>query len=380
MQSQLSQGAAALARLEKLQHYLQGDPGNITLLLDAIETALVAGALEQAERLSKDAAALYPDDTRVTAQRGHIMLERASYAEAADLFASINSASPHMTLAYNQAYALTRLARYQEAADVLLPYAEIAPPPVMVALLRALHHAGHANQAAELAAKAESRMAGDADFLSAASLAYIDTGDAPTALRMAQQALAGAHRPMEAVVASATLLLGEGDQTQASALFQEAVTRQPRDGRSWSGLGMASLMARDLPSAREHLTRALDFMPRHIGTWHALGWCYLFMGLLDQAKSAFDSALALDRNFGDSHGGLAVVAAFSGDRAAAQKSIDRALGLDPTSLSARYAQMALGGQLDDPERFQLLARKLLSTRQSPLGTNLAGMVDSHASR
>jgi Flp pilus assembly protein TadD len=59
------------------------------------------------------------------------------------------------------------------------------------------------------------------------------------------------------------------------------------------------------------------------------------------AGVAFDRALVLDRNFGETHGGLAVIACLQGREADARGSIKRATRLDPQGLSAQYARMLL---------------------------------------
>jgi Flp pilus assembly protein TadD len=115
-------------------------------------------------------------------------------------------------------------------------------------------------------------------------------------------------------------------------------------------------------------------MPSHIGTWHLLGWSRILGRELDGARSAFDTALGLDRNFGESHGGMAVVLALQGQREQAEAAIERALGLDRDSLAARYAQMVLSGQTEDPERFRQLARRLMQTRQGAFGRTLSDLI------
>ena len=152
------------------------------------------------------------------------------------------------------------------------------------------------------------------------------------------------------------------------------LAKKPDEGRSWSGLGMASLLQRDLAGAAVQLEQAVKFMPKHIGTWHALGWCRLFAGDQNGAAQAFETALGLDRNFGESHGGMAVVAAIRGERAAAEGSIDRAMRLDPQGLSARYAQMVLSGQTSDPERFRAIAHRLMSSHKTLSGEDLSTVV------
>ena len=141
---------------------------------------------------------------------------------------------------------------------------------------------------------------------------------------------------------------------------------------------MGSLLANDLAGAQSQLEQAVACLPTHIGTWHLLGWCKLFAGDLAGARQVFEHALSLDRNFGESHGALAVALARQGDRAGAALGIERALGLERQGLSARYAQMILSGQADDPLVFRTLALKLLSTQAGLFGGDLAQMVESQA--
>ena len=97
----------------------------------------------------------------------------------------------------------------------------------------------------------------------------------------------------------------------------------------------------DVPGARALLERASVQMPDHIGTWHALAWCQLMEGDLAGAKRSFDKAFALDRTFGETHGGFALVHALRAERKEAEESIKRAMRLDPQGRTARYAQSVL---------------------------------------
>ena len=103
-------------------------------------------------------------------------------------------------------------------------------------------------------------------------------------------------------------------------------------------------------------------MPGHIGTWHALGWCHIAGQRLAEARACFERALALDRNFAESHGGLGIVSAMEGERDAAAESVERALRLDPKCLSARYAQALLSGEIRDSQSFQRMAERCCRDR------------------
>ena len=51
-----------------------------------------------------------------------------------------------------------------------------------------------------------------------------------------------------------------------------------------------------------------------------------------------DSAYALDRNFAETHGGLATIAMLDGRISEGEESMRRALRLDPKSFNGRYAR------------------------------------------
>lgn len=97
-------------------------------------------------------------------------------------------------------------------------------------------------------------------------------------------------------------------------------------------------------------------------------------GELAEAEQTFRKALALDRNFGESHGGLAVVSALQGKKSEAEEGVQRALRLDPEGLSARYAEMVLSGVVNDPVKFRKLALRRFANRSSCANYALANAI------
>ena len=75
-----------------------------------------------------------------------------------------------------------------------------------------------------------------------------------------------------------------------------------------------------------------------------------------------ERALTIDRNFAETHGGLAVIAVLEGDGAAAAACIKRALRLQPGCLSARYAEVLALGRAGKHEAAQAAFEALMSTR------------------
>lgn len=380
MQPETSNLAEAAAQLARTEQYLSSDPGNRNLLAAVIDQQLALGRLQEAAEHARAALARYPGDAYFQSRLGNVLTAGQHWAEAAAVFEPLLAAHAQIALAYNLAHCYFWLGRYAEAADVLAPYADAADiwPDAVTLLLRALHHAGRMDQAVALVARHEAACRADASFLSVASVVCMDAGDAAQAQRLSELALAGPEQPLEALMVSGSMALARFDTGTAMAHFQQVLARHPQEGRSWAGMGMGSLLANDLAGAQSQLEQAVACLPTHIGTWHLLGWCKLFAGDLAGARQVFEHALSLDRNFGESHGALAVALARQGDRAGAALGIERALGLERQGLSARYAQMILSGQADDPLVFRTLALKLLSTQAGLFGGDLAQMAESRA--
>lgn len=369
-------------QLERHSTYLASDPANPQLLAMVIDLCLAAGEHGRAASHLAEALRLFPGDPFFLARRGTLALAERQWAAAEATFAALLTGQPDVNLAYNLAYALQWQGRHAEAYAALAPFLEQTEltPAMLTLLIRCLHHLGQGEQAISLAEAHLARCQQDPEFLAAASLVCLDGERVALAAQLSAAALALTAQqpepaPLEALVSAGTLALAHNDEGAAVAWFEQALARYPQEGRSWSGLGTASLMRRDFSTARAQLEQAVQWMPQHIGTWHLLAWSRLFGGDLAGATAAFQSALALDRNFGESHGGLAVVQAMQGLRDEAEHSIELARRLDPEGLSAAYAAMILAGETADPLRFRTLARRLLSTRQSLLGQDLAQLLD-----
>ncbi|WP_426104811.1 tetratricopeptide repeat protein [Massilia sp. TSP1-1-2] len=367
-----------VSRLERTEAYLASDPANPELLAIAIELNVATDDLPRAARHADHARAAHPADPLLQYRRGHVLVAQGRWREAEPLFACLLASNPNVNVnvVYSLALCQFSAGEHATALATLRAYCDdpALPPQGATLLVRAMHQLGQYDEGAALIESYADRYLDDANYCAAASLLCVDAGRFAQGALLAERALAGDARPLEALVASATLALGSADAARASERFTEALAHNPGEGRSWSGLGMASMLERDMAGAIPQLERAVRLMPGHIGSWHALGWCRLLTHDVAGAEQAFDAALALDRNFGESHGAMAAVAARRSQHALAAASIKTALRLDPSCLSARYAEMVQSGDADDPERFKVLALRLVRAHQTPDGENLAAVV------
>ena len=377
-----------MQQLERSEGYLAIDPANQELLARVIDLSLAAGQHERAARHAQAALERFPGDGFFLARMGTVHLAGQRWVEAATVFEGLLAQYADINLSYNLAYAYQWQGRHADALSAMSAYVD-APeltPDMVTLLVRVLHHLGEGERAIALAQARMAHCEGDAAFLAATSLVCLDVGELEQAEQLSAAALALGQQQgqgkaqVEALVVGGSLALARTDSDTAIARFQQVLAQNPREGRSWSGLGTASLLKRDLPAAQQQLEQAVALMPTHIGTWHLLGWSRILGRQVDRARAAFETALGLDRNFGESHGGMAVVLALQGEREQAEAAIARAIGLDPEGLAARYAQMILSGQTEDPVRFRALAGRLLSSRQGAFGQNLGELLEKYETK
>jgi tetratricopeptide (TPR) repeat protein len=369
---------ADLAQLrDRTEGYLRSDPKNRELLIRATELNLALSSTDTAQGHVSAALALFPNDPRIQALQAHTLSAQHKWSEAAAIYSALLAKIRDAGLAHSLAHCQQMGGDHQAAFDTLWPFSAAAELPAasIIVLVRALHHIGKLEQARILIEQNAARLSQDAAFLGAASLVYFDSGDGDKATAMSQAALALGGRSMEALVVDASVALVNADADHALAAFNEALTINPGDGRSWGGAGEAHMLLQDFPAARTRLEKAVKIMPGHVGSWHALGWCYLLSQQATLAEKAFEHALDIDRNFAETHGSLAVVAAVKGERQRAEDAIQKALRLDPASLSARLAQMILDGRMGDADTFKATALRLIAGRKNTFGVPLADMVE-----
>lgn len=97
------------------------------------------------------------------------------------------------------------------------------------------------------------------------------------------------------------------------------------------------------------------------------------MGNLEGAKQSFDRSMEIDRNFGETHGGLAVVAVLQNRMADAEQAIKRAMRLNPHSYAGLFAQSLITQKTDPEKAKQIIAQifsKPLAGRSEPIAQTL----------
>lgn len=360
-------------RLAKLLTFLGYDPTNLSLLCDAMSLAIELGDQGTGRLLIEHVNRHGIEDPRVFAHGVHLLLQAGDYP-AAGAFGdkAIKAGLNDPAVVFNTALAHFHSADFI-AADTLLAHLTQQADCCAATLLmhaRALHQLEHTEDAERLATRAQQLEPGNLEIRGLLALLLYENDSLASALALAHETLASDPNQRDALIACATVQFEQHNVAAARKAWLHTLQIYPDCGRAWSGLGLLEFSELDFDQAESHLKTAVQWMPNHIGTWHVLAWIYILRNDSAQARVALDKSYALDRSFGDTHGGLAVVDIMQGNVEQARKGIRKALRLKPDSLSGHYAQALLLQAANRPEEAQQLINGLLE--QNRPGSEITG--------
>lgn len=354
-------------RLKSLLEYHQKDQQNANLACQILDLYMQLGELDEAENFANSQKAM-ANSPGLRFRVAKLALARGDYGSALDILEDLlTSDVDNEAVRCTKAHALLGLRRPGDVAATLAPLAGI--PAARKLLARSCQQLqDHATARVHLE-QALAQASEDAETLGLLALACFDTGDPEAASGFAQRCLALEPGQLEGSLATAAVALNKFDPTAALAMLRPALERWPTSGAGWSWLAQAAMLQGDFTTAREALLRATQLIPEHIGTWHLLAWCEIVMNNLAAARGAFAKAYGIDRNFGETHGGLAVVSALEGKREEAEGAIRRAKRLAPQGFAAPFAESILMAAKGDKEGTKRIIHGLL-TRDLMHGKNV----------
>jgi tetratricopeptide (TPR) repeat protein len=362
---------ADTTRLQSLLCMLQADPANSVLRSHCINTALALGDYQQAQQLVDDRLRHAPTDPHARKEYGNAIPQ---------LDALLSNGHRQPGILVNLGLCHYCLAQFAAARAPLQEAYEMGERSA--GLLRlwisTLHHLGMLDEALAAADTCGAAASSDGALAGVLALLYLDAEQAAAAARWAAVALEFNPSSVDGLVVQGMLHIAQMRTDEAKGQFERVLELAPRAGRAWLGLGTLALLAKDLGAAKELFEKALQHMGGHVGTLHMLAWTNFAAGDFAGAERSFTDALALNRNFAETHGGLAVLAAFRGEHSAAQRSIDIAERLDPECLSAKLARAVLAGADSGPELAQRMiaeaAGALAGNDSSALGRLLGSLI------
>lgn len=327
--------------------FLRLDPDNLSLLADLADELILSGRAKEALPHISHALSIAPGHAqfrfrRAVATRRSGDLEGARAELDALLAEGVNDAA----VLYERADLALQLSDFSgclagtDQIGMLVDYQRLVPATDLLRV-RALHHLGRLDEAI---AHAEGVLRDDAarnDIRAALATLYLDAERNTDAARMLAEAGAAASQSPELLSVGGYLALAAEETAAAQLRFSEALQRQPEDGRSLLGAGLAMSLGGKVAEAIAYLQRAAEAMPKHLGTLNALAWMQLMDGQLEAADATLERAQSVDSTFSESYGGQAVIRVLRGDATGARHLIRTALKLDRNCFSAAYAGMLL---------------------------------------
>jgi tetratricopeptide (TPR) repeat protein len=325
-------------RLQTLLGYLKHDSNNLELIAEAVNVAFDTGNLDQAGILIEQYRIQAPLTKSLVNVEGLVALRSGRLEDAAGAFdALLTQGTNEPSVRFNRAWVHALKNEHTAALD-LLDDATIAAVPRAASLkVQMMHHLGQIEEAlAEGQAMVEKNPQDDT-LLGALSVAAMDADDMALARHYADQAKGGA----DALTTQGLLRLNDDDPAASLVYFEKALTEQQDAPRAWLGKGLGLLAMGDNKAAGEALTRGAEIFGDHLGSWIAVAWTQFIGKDLKSARTTFERALALDENFAETHGGLAVLDVAEGDHESAKRRANIALRLDRECFGAMLAKMLL---------------------------------------
>ena len=212
------------------------------------------------------------------------------------------------------------------------------------------------------------------------SLLNLDLENFHIARQQAKGVLKVAPYNVDALIVEASMQVFDQELIDANELLDRCLQVMPHVGRAWSLKGQIAFLSFEFEKAFEYFSQALVYMKDHIGTWHLYAWSCLLKDNISEAKQAFNAALELNNKFGDTYGGLAVIAFVEGELMEAEKLSKKGIRLDKLSASSHYAKSLLEEKAGDEEQAVSRIKKLLSNESHISGCSYIDLVSRILSR
>jgi tetratricopeptide (TPR) repeat protein len=331
------------SRLDALLSYLRLDPGNRVLLKDALQESLRSERWEAARELANAGAAGAPFDADILELVGAIRLHEGRIDEALKCLLRARELGTYSARnSYNIAVAHFMHGDHAAALremDGRNPEGSV--PTVYLLRARCHHHLDEIDLAMASCIEQLAVTPNDAETSGLLALLMQRCGRHEEARDTAAAVLVREPQQLEAQLAIASIHSEFGELEQARLEFSDLLETHSTCGLGWLGLSLVEIRAGHVGAALASVENATRYLREHVGTWHVLGWIHILRGDGAAAELAFESARLIDRNFAETHGGLAVAAALQGREIEAGELARRALRLNPMCASAQYAKFLI---------------------------------------
>ncbi|MCO7223726.1 lipopolysaccharide assembly protein LapB [Pleionea sp. CnH1-48] len=350
-------------RLNKLFSFWSSDKDNEVLVGDILEGCIQSGELNAALSFISGLPNNIRQQPLVAYKVGVLYLSTAQYEDAEATFQSMHEQMPEqLTIVYNWAYSIYSQSHFSRAYEVALKIQEQWQecPEVMILLARCEHALGDLESAQKHLEMFLSFKGEHIEAQGLLSLIYTDLASYENGYKVSKSVLVAEPLQLEACIAFVTCALAIQKVDEVINVLEPALNAYSEVGRLWMLKGELCMLESRFDDALSSLNKAVSLMPAHIGSWHLMAWSQILIGEIESARESFISALNIDRNFSESHGGLAVTQIMLNDTESAKESTRRALGLDAKGMAGRYAQSLLLEREGEAEKAKALIEQVLA--------------------
>jgi len=351
-------------RLKRLLTYVAADPTNQPLKIDAAEQAIEVGEPGiVADLFGRDGGECSDRELNLL---GVAQMQLRAFDQAAATFENlIGRGTDDPAVKFNLAWSLAMGKQFDRALQLLEPEVTASLPQAAMLHVQLLHELGQFDEAADLARGYIEQFPDHHGLAAAVSVLALDVEDVELARRTADK---GGNHP-DALTTLGTLALGEQQAQDAIELFDRALATNTSLPRAWVGRGLAQLLMNEVDGASSDIDKGAEMFGDHIGSWIAAGWAYIVAGNLVEARNRFERALAIDENFAESHGSLAVVDVL--ENKDARDRIVIATRLDKQCFSAAFAQSLMTARQGRPDSARAIIERILRTPVNDRGDTAA---------
>jgi tetratricopeptide (TPR) repeat protein len=342
-----------------------------------------AGQLDEAAAIYRRILAANPRHPDALHLLGLVALQRGDRAAALErIDAAIAISGGVAEYHHNRGVALLRLGRQGEAEPSFRRALQLKP-----AYPEAHNALGNALLALQRLDEAVTAYRSALTQQSPFPEAHNNLGNALRRLNKLDEAIAHywqavQQRPgyLKALCSLAAALQERGNLVEAEACYRSAVTQHPEQAKAWHGLAVVQRELGDFEAAVASLRRAVAAGPEDLHARLDLGDWLADLGRADEARDCFHEVLRRSPTASDAEVGLARLARFGGDAAAADTHLAAALRITPDSVSALCAAMDHEGETIDADLRSRTERLAEDERQPPrdrsrLHLALAGLLD-----
>lgn len=365
-------------RLSRLLRYQEQDPTNVTLCLDIGFLQLTLQQLGEAKTSALKAIELAPANCQGHALHGFVSLRERGYSTASAMLSKaieLGETSPNTF--YGFAYALVNLGKFEDAESPAAHAAQYSKdiPGAPALYIRILHHLGKLDEAIAFVEglKDHPLPHGVSGVM---STLYMDAENLEAARDAANAALIEDPSDADARTTLGLLALQDMDAEKAEKEFNQVLAARKNQGRALLGQGLATLLSGDLERAASIFEAVVTqtSMATHIGSWHTLAWCRILQKDAAAAEQALQHSLELDRNFAETHGGLAVVALMRGNIDSAIQAAKRARGIDKNNFAGNFAQGLIQQVQGNAVQAAAIIDKILNKSVLPDGRSIQSLL------